>query len=113
MKTKWFPELNHHSPGVPIILVGTKIDMREDPKAVDELRKTDQQPITADQGVSMQKEIGAAKFLECSALTQRGLKVVFDEAIRMVLARQPPAPAPPAPPPSAQLSAKEAEEEVL
>ena len=33
-KQKWFPELKHHCPGVPIICVGTKLDLRSDANTV-------------------------------------------------------------------------------
>lgn len=42
------------------------------------------QPIQYTQGVSMARDIGAVKYLECSALSQKGLKTVFDEVIRAV-----------------------------
>ena len=43
----------------------------------------------------MMRHIGAVDYIECSALTQAGLKSVFDTAIRTVLLPKPrPAPAP-------------------
>ncbi|KAG0172031.1 Rho GTPase protein rac1 [Apophysomyces sp. BC1034] len=89
VKTKWHPEINHHAPSIPIILVGTKLDLREEPATVEKLKEKRMTPISYTQGVQMAKEIGAVKYLECSALTQKGLKNVFDEAIRAVLSPPP------------------------
>ena len=85
VKAKWVPELSHHAPNTALILVGTKIDLRNDPALIEKLRERGQSPITYEQGVQLAKDIGAVKYLECSALTQQGLKNVFDEAIRAVL----------------------------
>ncbi|KAG0223118.1 P-loop containing nucleoside triphosphate hydrolase protein [Mortierella sp. GBAus27b] len=85
VKTKWHPEISHHAPNVPTILVGTKLDLREDRETIDKLKEKRMLPITYPQGLQMAKEIGAVRYLECSALTQKGLKNVFDEAIRAVL----------------------------
>ena len=142
VKQKWYPELKHHCPNVPMILVGTKLDLRSDagtvrarppaparppararparargapsaaaaasprplpaaslpaaprrPRAasarlraqVQRLRDKNQTPVNFEEGIEMGKNIQAVKYLECSALTQKGLKNVFDEAIRVVL----------------------------
>ncbi|KAG9314447.1 hypothetical protein JVU11DRAFT_5244 [Chiua virens] len=85
VRTKWWPEISHHAPSTSVVLVGTKLDLREDPATIEKLRDRRMQPIQYSQGVSMARDIGAVKYLECSALTQKGLKTVFDEAIRAVL----------------------------
>jgi len=82
LETQWFPEIDHHAPSVPIILVGTKLDLRDDPATLESLRQKRMEPVSYDQALVVAKEIRAHKYLECSALTQRNLKSVFDEAIR-------------------------------
>ncbi|KAN0045397.1 hypothetical protein ACTA71_005775 [Dictyostelium dimigraforme] len=82
---KWHPEICHHAPNVPIILVGTKLDMRDDKETIERLKEKKLVPINYELGLQKMKEINAVKYLECSALTQKGLKNVFDEAIRAVI----------------------------
>ncbi|KAI5097815.1 ras-related C3 botulinum toxin substrate 2, partial [Silurus meridionalis] len=86
---EWYPEVRHHCPSTPIILVGTKLDLRDEKETIEKLKEKKLAPITYPQGLALAKEIDAVKYLECSALTQRGLKTVFDEAIRAVLCPQP------------------------
>ncbi|XP_071735311.1 protein ALTERED PHOSPHATE STARVATION RESPONSE 1-like isoform X1 [Rutidosis leptorrhynchoides] len=83
---KWIPELKHYAPGVPIVLVGTKLDLRDDKQFfVDHPGAT---PITTAQGEELKKTIGAPEYVECSSKTQLNVKQVFDAAIKVVL--QPP-----------------------
>jgi len=85
--TKWHPEVTHHAPGVPFILVGTKLDLRTDPDTLKRLaaKKPAASPVTEQQAHALAQKLRAYKYLECSALTQKGLKTIFDEAIRCVL----------------------------
>ncbi|KAK2909416.1 hypothetical protein Q8A67_005253 [Cirrhinus molitorella] len=85
VRAKWCPEVRHFCPDTPFILVGTKLDLRDDKDTTEELKKTKQTPISYRQGLAMAEEIRAVKYLECSALTQMGLKTVFDEAARTAL----------------------------
>ena len=79
VKEKWFPEVHHHCPGVPCLIVGTQIDLRDDPQVLEKLSRSKQRPVTSEQGERLARELGAIKYVECSALTQKGLKNVFDE----------------------------------
>ena len=94
VREKWFPEVyivdqvRHHCPGVACIIVGTQMDLRDEPAMVEKLAKNRQKPITTESGERLARELQAVKYLECSALTQQGLKNVFDEAI--IAALEPP-----------------------
>ena len=55
---------------------GTKIDLREDKETLTALAEVGQSPIKREQGQKLANKIRAVKYLECSALTQRGLKQV-------------------------------------
>ncbi|NXD70273.1 RHOG protein, partial [Eolophus roseicapillus] len=85
VRHKWHPEVSHHCPNVPVLLVGTKRDLRNDLETVKKLKEQSLAPTTPQQGTSLAKQIGAVKYLECSALNQEGVREVFAEAVRAVL----------------------------
>ena len=43
---QWYPEVRHHCPSTPIILVGTKLDLREDKETIEKLKDKKLAPIT-------------------------------------------------------------------
>ena len=86
MKTKWVPEIRRHCPARPILLVGTKMDLRSNKDTVKKLEEQGLAPVRTEQGNTAAKEVGAMEYLECSAMEQESLKNVFDQAIRSAVA---------------------------
>ncbi len=71
----WEPEIRHHCPNLPIILVGLKADLRDN--------FTKKHKCTKYQlGEKIASQIGA-KYMECSAKTSVGVRDVVESAIRV------------------------------
>ncbi len=70
IKEKWIPEILHYCPNTAFLIVGTQIDLREDPDKIKKLTANFKKPITFQQGEKLARETGAWKYLECSALSQ-------------------------------------------
>uniref|UniRef100_A0AC34GWP3 Uncharacterized protein n=1 Tax=Panagrolaimus sp. ES5 TaxID=591445 RepID=A0AC34GWP3_9BILA len=91
---KWYPEIHHFCPNVPIVLVGNKKDMREEE---DEPIAERFGPIgghdspkfsTFEQGKLMAQKIGACAYVECSAKTREGVHEVFEIAAKSVVPKR-------------------------
>lgn len=87
--SKWIPEIRQHCPDAPVILVGTKLDLRDEAEPMRALQAEGKSPISKTQGMKMAQKIKAVKYLECSALTQQGLTQVFEDAVRSILHPKP------------------------
>eukprot|EP01087_Luapelamoeba_hula_P022770 TRINITY_DN8241_c0_g1_i1.p1 TRINITY_DN8241_c0_g1~~TRINITY_DN8241_c0_g1_i1.p1 ORF type:complete len:756 (+),score=147.38 TRINITY_DN8241_c0_g1_i1:39-2306(+) len=85
LRDKWYPEINHHCQGTPFLIVGNKVDLRDDRDTLAKLAEKRMRPIQKEDGERLAKELGAVAYVENSALTQRGLKNVFDTAMSHVL----------------------------
>ncbi|CAG5132620.1 unnamed protein product [Candidula unifasciata] len=77
---KWYPEAKHYCPGVPIILVGNKKDLRNDPETLAELTRKRQSPVTTEDGKALAARIGAVAYMECSAKNNEGVREIFEKA---------------------------------
>ncbi|PUZ63482.1 hypothetical protein GQ55_3G071100 [Panicum hallii var. hallii] len=74
---KWMPELRRFLPSIPVVLVGTKLDLREDRAYLADHPAAS--IITTEQGEELRKQIGAVAYIECSSKTQRAKRSYQEE----------------------------------
>lgn len=78
---KWVPEIRAYNPSAPIVLVGTQSDLLLDVNVLINLDRCNVKPVPSSRARSMADKIRATDYVECSSLTQKNLKEVFDAAI--------------------------------
>uniref|UniRef100_A0ABM0GWV1 Rho-related protein racA-like n=1 Tax=Saccoglossus kowalevskii TaxID=10224 RepID=A0ABM0GWV1_SACKO len=71
---KWWPEIQHHMPKTPVVLVGNKVDLRS---------SSSTSVITYDEGRILAKSL-RIPYVETSALTQFGVNELFNKAVQHV-----------------------------
>jgi len=85
VSTKWLPEIRATVPLVPILLVGTKSDLRKKEETVETYKYVGQQSVAEEQVKQVAKMLKVSSFIECSAFTGANIKSVFDELVKLSL----------------------------
>lgn len=88
VESKWVGEIAENCQGVKLVLVALKCDLREqdaDEPTVDGQPREKKELITYDQGLEVARRINALRYLECSAMKNRGVNEAFTEAARVAL----------------------------
>ena len=93
VESKWVGEIAENCPGVKLVLVALKCDLREadaeeettEENAEGGARKEKKDLITYNQGLEVARRINALRYLECSAMRNRGVNEAFTEAARVAL----------------------------
>ncbi|PBP24428.1 rho3 protein [Diplocarpon rosae] len=97
VESKWVGEIAENCAGVKLVLVALKCDLREqtaddeDPAAAPAAAEGTGSPrekrdmIDYNQGLEVARRINALRYLECSAMRNRGVNEAFTEAARVAL----------------------------
>ncbi|KAI9670721.1 MAG: Rho GTPase [Caeruleum heppii] len=90
IESKWVGEIAENCQGVKLVLVALKCDLREKHTDEDEDlqgagRREEKDMIDYQQGLEVARRIQALRYLECSAMRNRGVNEAFTEAARVAL----------------------------
>lgn len=82
--TRWKKEIDEYSKGTPVILVGTKADIREDKDLLDKMLKDGSADgvVTKEEAEKVAEQMGAV-YMETSARLNTGVKEVFDKCLEI------------------------------
>jgi Ras family protein A len=78
VEEKWYPEVRTFCPNLPVLLVGNKRDLRNEPNPRERL-------VTPEEGKRVATKIEAYAYLECSAKFNAGVREIFENAARAAL----------------------------
>lgn len=59
VESYWVKEIRQHDAKVPIVLCGTKLDMRDNPEMLRKLTEMGEKPVTTEEAEQLAKKIGA------------------------------------------------------
>lgn len=88
VESKWVGEIAENCAGVKLVLVALKCDLREqdrDEDGMDGTHEPKRPMIDYKQGLAVAEKIHALRYLECSAMKNRGVNEAFTEAARVAL----------------------------
>jgi len=86
VESKWIDEILEFCPGVKLVLVACKCDLREDQETTRLLARHGSRAVEYEEGLAVARRIRASRYLECSSKHNRGVTEVFHEAARVSLA---------------------------
>ncbi|XP_067681639.1 cdc42 homolog [Haliotis asinina] len=81
----WLPEIRQIAPETPYILVGTQADLREVTTILRLLRSNGQKPISAAEGNTLARKLGATCYVEASPEVEKKVRRTINNALASVL----------------------------
>lgn len=83
VESKWIDEILEYCPGVKLVLVALKCDLRDDRTVQERLARYGMHTVQYEEGLAVARRIRASRYLECSAKHNRGVNEAFYEAARV------------------------------
>ncbi|KAL5633183.1 hypothetical protein ACGC1H_003621 [Rhizoctonia solani] len=89
VESRWIEEVLEHCPGVKLVLVALKCDLRDDSLVRERLGRFGSRPVVYEEGLTVARRIRASRYLECSSKFNRGVTEVFNESARVSINSRP------------------------